>query len=88
MTIVQFPSIPSPQAVLAALYRLGQQFPAWTLEVDVSEDGRPSVSALHRAAGGSVSAHWDHRGWAVLDEDMGLVAHGADLSTTLSGVLV
>ena len=89
MTVVAFPSpIPSTQAVLATIYKLGHSFPRWSLELDVSEDGRPSVTAERRATGGSLSAHWDHRGWAVLDEDMGVVAHAADLWTALSRALV
>lgn len=87
MTILHFPSTPSPQAVLAALYRLAQRFPAWALELDVSEDGRPSVSAEHRKAGGILSAHWDRRGWAVVTEDGQVVALCPDLSEALGGAL-
>jgi hypothetical protein len=73
--------------VLAVVYRLRAAFPGWSIELDESEDGRPCVSALHRTAGGALSAHWDHRGWAVLTEDMRIVTRSGDLSTALSSAL-
>lgn len=87
MSILSFPAIPTTQAVLATVYRLTQTFPGWLIELDMSEDGRPSVSAQHRATGGGLSAHWDHRGWAVVNEDMVVVAHSTNLSDALSGAI-
>jgi hypothetical protein len=87
MTILTFPITPSTQAVRATVYRLGTTFPGWLIELDESEDGRPSVSAQHRATGGVLSAHWDHRGWAVLNEDMDVVTRSADLSVAISSAI-
>ncbi len=91
MTIIlPFPSAthPTPQAVLAAIYALASRHRAWSLEMEVSEDGRPSVSVVHRTAGGFMSAHWMPGGWAVVAEDMAtVVCRSPDLSAALTASL-
>lgn len=90
MTIIAFRSAthPTTQAVLAAIYSLASRFPAWSLEMDVSEDGQPSVAASHRAAGGYLSAHWVAGAWAVVAEDMAtVICRSPDLSTALGSAL-
>lgn len=87
MSILFFATTPTTQAVLATVYKLGETFPGWLIELDESEDGQPSVSAQHRTSGGMLSAHWDHRGWAVLNEDLNVVARSADLSVAISNAI-
>lgn len=90
MTIIAFPSAthPTTQDVLATTSSLASRFPSWRLEMDVAEDGRPSVAASHRSAGGFMSAHWAPGGWVVLDEELAMVVKPTrDLSAALAAAL-
>lgn len=85
MTILAFPSAPSPQSVLATVYRLGAGYPRWSFSMEQG-DGTIFVDAVSRATGRTLSAVHEGGAWLVHGES-GIVSRSPNLTTALEDAL-
>jgi hypothetical protein len=85
VTIVPFPSAPSPQSVLATVYRLGDSLPRWSFSMEQG-DGTIFVDATSRVTGITLSAAHEGGVWLVHGEG-GIVSRSPSLTTALEEAL-
>jgi len=87
MTVIPFPARPSDDHILAAVYKLSQDHPSWTVELLRADDGMPYVVAESHHGGHELGAHWGEGGWAIADHLLRVIRKDRDLIAALGAAM-